>query len=314
MLQSSIDQNGVTEQYLLIGGVPKSATTSLFRYLADHPEICQANRKETYFFAREFDRKKVCTVAETLDAFEGYFAHSNGLAKWRVEATPYTLYAKDATQKIATMLPEAVLLFILRDPIDRLFSDYRMQHQRGHPHAQNKSFKEYVEIQLQSKDSFNPLKAGCYIEYLRPFLNIFGLNKILILYFEELQANSTIEMKKLCQRLDIDAGFFLTYNFKNHNKTMNVRYARLFNMQIGLEPIVAKLRTKFMDNPKVYRAFEKAINSGKSALFHLNSRHSESHEPILAETQAILSDYYQPYNEALSEELGRSLPWKSFKN
>ncbi|MBV7338510.1 sulfotransferase [Chloroflexi bacterium TSY] len=40
-------------QYLLIVGTPKSATTSLFRYLADHPDVCCANRKETYFFARE---------------------------------------------------------------------------------------------------------------------------------------------------------------------------------------------------------------------------------------------------------------------
>jgi hypothetical protein len=72
-------------RYLIIGGAPKSATTSLFRYLADHPQVCPCGQKETYFFAREFDFEKTCQVLETAEGFESYFLHCDERGKLRRE-------------------------------------------------------------------------------------------------------------------------------------------------------------------------------------------------------------------------------------
>jgi len=303
-----------TQKYLIIGGAPKAATTSLFNYLADHSEVCPANRKETYFFAREFDYKNVCTSRETLEAFGNYFSHCQDSTRWKVESTPYTLYSKDAAQKIVTMLQDATMLFVLRDPVQRLLSDYRMAKERQAKYVRNKTFEEYVDKQLGASTKVpNNLMLGCYIEYLRPFFEIFGRDKIIILFFEELASNPRIEMQNLCLRLGIDENFYSNYKFNIYNKTINPRSTLLNKAYISLEPVVANLRSRVMNSPVLHRVFENTIRTGKFFLRSINNQKSEPREVISTEVRAKLIDYYQSYNQTLSEELGRSLPWRSFR-
>ncbi len=296
-------------QYLIIGGAPKSATTSIFRYLADHPQVCPANRKETYFFAREFDHKKVCNSGETLQAFENYFTHCRALRQLRVEATPYTLYSKDAAQKIARLLPNATMLFVLRNPVERLLSDYRFHIQRGHPSTRG-TFEEFVEWQLNMQGMPNLFEQGRYIEYLRPFFDAFERSNILIIFFEKFKTNPTAELQKLCTAMGIEPEFYSNYHYDTHNQTINIRYAWLNQVSISLEPTVANLRKYAMRNPAMHRMFENIINAGKKAYHTLNNRKSNNMATIPDKVRANLIDYYQPHNRALAKELGRSLPWQ----
>lgn len=304
----------VASQFLIIGGAPKSATTSLFHYLADHPQICPANRKETYFFAREFDRKKVCKSDETLESFEAYFTHCAHSHRIRVEATPYTLYSENSAQKIANLLPNPTVLFILRDPVERFLSNYHFQTQRGgHPAAQA-TLEEFIDWQLRNRGNIpNLLELGCYIEYLRPFFDAFERTKVFIMLFEEFKTNPVAEIQKLCMAMGVDAEFYSGYRFGSHNQTVNVRYSWLNQASMNLEPLVTRTRARLMDWPKVHRVFENAIGIGKSAYRALNDRGIKNREPIETETLAFLREYYRSHNQLLSRELGRPLPWKSFQ-
>jgi len=313
-VQSGSNPKKPAYQYLIIGGAPKAATTSLFRYLAEHPDICPASRKETYFFAREFDYKKVCTLSDTLEAFESYLTHCSNSDRLRIEATPYTLYSEGIAQKIVGMSGNTVMLFILRDPVERLFSDYRMQVRRGNRRYQKKAFREYVEIQSRSRSKVpTPLELGCYIEYLRPFFTTFGRDRVIILFFEELKKNPFAEIQKLCRVLGINEGFYSNYRFVTHNKSMNVRYAWLNKMFLEMEPVIANLRARLMHYPKIYKAFEYTVTGGKLGFSYLNDRGSNDKESIPNDVWNSLKDYYEPYSRELSEELGRPLPWKSFQ-
>lgn len=306
---SSIDSN----RYLIIGGVPKSATTSLFRYLADHPEVCPASRKETYFFAPEFDYEHVGGYPEDPGFFTSYFTHCHK-GQVRMEATPYTLYAKDAAQKIATMLPDTLALFILRDPVERLISDYYFHVQRQHPHVQD-SFDAFLEFQFNQKNDVpNLIELGCYIDFLHPFLEILGSENVLIMTFEDFVTNPVAELTKLCSRLGISEDFYENYNFKVHNRTIrDVRFPWINRMYIKLEPVMANLRVNVMRYPKAHRLFENIMNMGKSTYHILNNRKSSSREHISDTTRQALVNYYQPYTQALMDELDYSFPWKSFK-
>jgi len=232
----------------------------------------------------------------------------------RVEATPYTLYSKGAAEKILTMLPNAVMLFILRDPLERLFSDYRMHKQREAAYVRDKSFEEYVEMQFNSTTNIpNNLELGCYLKYLRLFFDAFGHNRVHILFFEEFKANPATQMQKLCRVLGINPEFYPSYHFNTHNQSINVRYGWLNRVRLGLEPVVANLRVRVIHNPKIHQAFENIVSSGKFALHNLNKQKSKDVESIPDAIQSKLVDYYRPHNQALSEELGRSLPWKFFQ-
>jgi len=313
MRSKANQQKKTVHQYLIIGGAPKSATTSLFRCLEGHPEVCPANRKETYFFARQFAFNKVFEDSETLESFEKYFSHCDSLDRLRVEATPYTLYSKGAAQKIAVLLPSAKALFILRDPIERLFSDYRFHIQREHPDARD-TFEKFIENQLRLSSCVpNLLELGCYIEYLRPFFSTLGRSRVLILFFEEFKANIAAEIRKLCATLGINMELSHSCRLKIHNQTISVRYPWLNRVSIKAEPVVANLRAHAIHHPIVHRVFESIINAGKSAYRALNDDGLRNKEMIPPGVRTQLVDYYRPYNQALSKELRRPLPWKSFQ-
>lgn len=305
--------NAPTPKYLLIGGAPKSATTSLFNYLADHPDICPANRKETYFFAREFDYKHLCTVEQTAQGFASYFSHCQPGQTWWLEATPYTLYAPDAAQKIAALLPGATMLFILRDPVERLISNYFMQIQRQVPSVRGKTVEAYIDDQFQMKGTLpNSLLIGRYMEFIRPFIDTLSAQCVQILFFEELRANPTAFMALLCARLGINGTFYHNYRYNVHNKSVNTRYSFINKASIQLEPVTASLRTRLLHTPRLHHLFERVVRMGKSGLQRFNNRPAAKGQSISMELWQKLADFYQPANLALAAELQRPLPWKSY--
>ncbi|MEZ4618670.1 MAG: sulfotransferase [Caldilineaceae bacterium] len=306
-------QTATTHRYLLIAGTPKAATTSLFRYLTDHPEICGANRKETYFFARDFDNKNVCQVEDTLAAFESYFAYGDGTEKVRVEATPYTLYSQNSVSKIANILTDVQILVVLRDPIERFISDFRFRKQRSLPEVQDKSFTEYSTTLLAKQgDENNPLLVGRYIDYLHPFYETFGEERVTVLFYEELKANLLAEMKQLCRCLGIVPEFYDSYQFNVHNRTINVRYRWLNQLRMNLEPQVATLRKVALHHPVAHRLFEQAVDVGRTVFSRFNHQQGAIDVSLSPEIRRALLDYYCPLNQALSKKLARPLPWKSF--
>ncbi|MEJ2601167.1 MAG: sulfotransferase [Anaerolineales bacterium] len=303
--------NEASKRYLIIGGAPKSATTSLFHYLSDHPQVCPANRKETYFFAREFDYRGVSNSGESAPDFDQYFSHCPSSGSLRIEATPYTLYSDHAAEKISDMLPGACLLFILRDPVDRLISDYYFHVQRGHPSARD-TFKEFLAFQRRMESGLpNLIELGCYLQYLRPFFDVFGRNRVLIIFFEEFKRDPRAEIRALCTSLGLDPGFYTNYDFTTHNKTLSIRNPWLNKTYIKLERYVARTRARLIHHPEVHRWFEKFLTFGKSAYQRLNSQGAQTNTAIDPAIQEQLVEYYRAYNQALSEELGHPLPWHS---
>lgn len=298
-------------RYLIMIGTPKSGTTSLFRYLSDHPQICPANRKETYFFAREFDYQHVCRLDFTGEAFETYFNHCTDPERLRLEGTPYSIYARDAAQQINALLPQAQVLVILREPMARLFSDYRFHKERQHP-AAGSSFAEFIRIQrdMETGDLPDLLELGCYADYLRPFYQVFGPQRLVIVFFEDLASDPVGEMERLCQRIGIDPNFYSRYGFETHNQTVYVRDPRMHRAYMRLEPVAAQMRTLLMRSPWLHHAFEGAVRRAKSLYRSINNRPPEFKETIPPELAAELAEYYRLSMEELAELVGRPLPWK----
>jgi hypothetical protein len=81
---------------LLIAGVPKSGTTSLFAYLVQHPDICGADVKEVGFFNAWDPRGRARTTRPTPDSYRAHFAHCTG-ERYAMEATPSYCYGSAYT-------------------------------------------------------------------------------------------------------------------------------------------------------------------------------------------------------------------------
>ena len=214
----------------IIAGTNKAGTTSLFRYLSDHPEVCPSNIKEILFFSGL--RGEV--TQEALLSYSSHFAHCRPGSRIRLEASPnYLSGGARVARLIRQCLPEVRLIFILREPVSRLLSDYRRRKERLHEKVRDISSDDYVNALLSaaerpdrsgSHDAFSlELKSVTYADLISQFLAEFPSDRIKILFYDDLAGNEREFVGSACTFLGIDPSFYDSYKFHVENKTRSYR-------------------------------------------------------------------------------------------
>jgi hypothetical protein len=214
----------------IIAGTNKAGTTSLFRYLSDHPEVCPSNIKEILFFSGL--RGEI--TPEALSSYSSHFAHCRPGSRIRLEASPnYLSGGARVARLIRQCLPEVRLIFILREPVSRLLSDYRRRKERLHEKVRDISSDDYVNALLSaaehpdrsgSHDAFSlELKSVTYADLIIQVLAEFPSDRIKILFYDDLAGNEREFVGSACTFLGIDPSFYDSYKFHVENKTRSYR-------------------------------------------------------------------------------------------
>ena len=306
-------KNVADYNYLIVGGTTKAATTSLFAYLNDHPAICAATYKETRFFlSSDYPLPSKYRYSGDAEAYTSLFPNCDE-TQLRVESTPDYLYCEKARERIAEFLPQAKLVFSLREPISRLTSWYRFAKQIGKL-PQTVSFDAYVELlfaALEGKEDgetqhLRTLQQGCYTVYLKPYLSQFGPARIHILFYEELAAQPVSVMASLCNFAGIDADFYADYTFKVTNRTEKMRNSGLHRKYRDFR---FRLRRWTHNKPIIHNPLRAIRQTIEPIYLRLNTQPDKEIQ-LSKETQHRLIDYYQHDIDALAELIGRPLPWK----
>jgi Sulfotransferase domain len=162
-------------------GVQKAGTSWLHYNLSRHPEIFVPTlRKEIHFFDRYYSKGA--------EWYKGFFPDdASGVIKQFGEITPRYIVDKETPERILRELGPIKIIVILRDPVERFFSQYRMSYSKGEI---NLTPNEILESSL---DAF---ERGLYSSQLKRYINCFGRENILILFYEEVFSNgekSTID-------------------------------------------------------------------------------------------------------------------------
>lgn len=108
---------------VILAGTMRGGTTSLFEYLAQHPQIVPSRRKEVHFFDLEHGRGA--------GWYRWQFRRQRDLRLPRFESTPYYMFEPRAPARMRAVVPDARVVFLLRDPVDRAFSNYRKNRRDG---------------------------------------------------------------------------------------------------------------------------------------------------------------------------------------
>ena len=113
-------------RYCIIAGAPRSGTTSLYNYIAHHPQVNPSSIKQTGYFLDSdyFDKAKLpgSVAADKDQNFDALFEEKNS-SNLKIEATPDYLYSEGTAKQIHKSLGSSVaLIFILRNPIDQFVS------------------------------------------------------------------------------------------------------------------------------------------------------------------------------------------------
>jgi Sulfotransferase domain len=188
--------------YLIIGA-QRAGTTSLFKYLAQHPAVGRPFLgKGAHFFDTNYsDDLDVYRAYFPTRAYSWYVRASRGMDLVTGEGSPYYLAHPHAPYRIAEALPEVKLIALLRDPVERAYSHYQHEVARG---FEDLSFDEAIEQEprrlsgelerMRNDSSYNSFAVqhhtyvtrGRYADQLEVWYGLFPRDQILLLRSEDL--------------------------------------------------------------------------------------------------------------------------------
>jgi hypothetical protein len=174
----------------IIGGAPRSGTTWLYELLDRHPDIYMARplKPEPKFFLVDqlYDRG--------LDYYAATWFAAAGAARLAGEKSTDYLESAAAADRIARDLPQVKLVFILREPAARAYSNYvwsRMNGLETEDFATALRLEEQREKQLPERlrfaRPFSYFSRGLYADLLAPYFERFARPQILVLRFEDIR-------------------------------------------------------------------------------------------------------------------------------
>jgi hypothetical protein len=186
------ERRGALPNLIVIGGL-KCGTTSLHHYLNLHPEIAMSRPKELNFFVAELNWEL---------GPEWYASHFDRAAPVRGETSPhYTNLPRFAgvAERMRATLGEARVIYMVRDPIDRMLSHYLHNVGGGYE-------SRPLERALGDPDSAY-VARGRYAMQVAPYLREFGADRVLIVSREELATERAATIRRVFGFLGVDPGF-----------------------------------------------------------------------------------------------------------
>ncbi|MEO0686009.1 MAG: sulfotransferase domain-containing protein [Cyanobacteria bacterium J06649_11] len=172
---------------LIVIGAMKSGTTSIHDYLDQHPDIFMSKVKEIDFFIKEFHWDK---------GIAWYQAQFNTEAIVRGESSQnYSKrhhFKSGVPNRIHNVIPNTRLIYLVRDPIDRIISHYHEALEGGY--APKEGLNQYLTGDLSNN---HYVLTSSYYYQLQPYLEVFPLQNILICTLENLKLNRLSEMNRI---------------------------------------------------------------------------------------------------------------------
>jgi hypothetical protein len=255
----------------LIIGTKRGGTTSLWRYLIQHPLVPRLfpawNTKTSHYFEENWGRGEAWYRSHFPTArHRAALARKHGGTSKVGEAAPLYMYHPLVAERVAALMPQARVIVLLRDPVERAYSHWKERRTEG---VEPLSFPEALAAEATrtagererliadptysstAYDWFSYRERGVYLDHLEPWLDHFDRSQLLVMASETLYRDP--------------AG----------------SYAKVLDF-IGLPPHELPSYDVFNDRPS--QGMDDAV-------------------------RAELTDFYRPHNAALAQRLGMTFDW-----
>lgn len=205
---------------LFIVGAAKCGTTSLHNYLALHPEVSMAEPKEPQLFSSARWKERLPAYADMLDAAAPVRGESS---------TTYTRWPliQHVPERVAARCPGAKLIYVVRDPIERIVSDYAQQY------AQLRELRTLRGAlwDLDQPGNFYVTQSR-YATQLERWLEHFPRERVLVLAQEDLREDRVRTVREALEFLEVDpsvpAGVEAEFNTNAEKERLTPAAARLW--------------------------------------------------------------------------------------
>jgi len=192
----------------LIIGAARCGTTSLYDYISQHPAIIGSIEKEPAFFSFKYKTGVMCYKAQFPLKISHYFRKTNEKNFITCEASTIYLLDPNTPLRVNRMIPNAKFIIILRNPVDRAYSNFNFQTKL---HRETRTFEGAIRIELARikegqnlENSHNIENLSCsyvipgiYADQIKNWLNYFPKKQFFIIEMEELTKNPNVILQEI---------------------------------------------------------------------------------------------------------------------
>jgi hypothetical protein len=298
----------VTRPSFFLLGASKAGTTSLHYYLAQHPDILMSDPKEPPFFRLEYERGPAWYWQTYFRRYRGQRAAGDG--------APQNLHLPFVAARIRETAPEARLLVLCRHPVERAVSAWRhnvrlgverlpfgdavernlRRLESGETFESAASVKRYQEIGeregnagLQRAFGFY-VEPGYYAEHVERYTRLFGAERLLVLFFDDLVADPAGTTARAVAFLGLPP--HPLHDTRPQNEATSAAATRL-------NSLVARVPGVRLVSPE--------LRARVRALVARAGKRGAPPAPVDQAALAGLAEHYRPYTRRLAELTGRDL-------
>ena len=234
-------------------GAPKCGTTSLHDWITQCSHIETAKRKELFFFDYQFEL-----------GFKWYHSHFNFKAIVG-DFTPTYFYSLDALKRIYSYNPNAKIIVLLRNPVNRFVSHYNDLKNWTKNDKDIQLFSDTIIDRGRFNINFNLFENGRYSLHIRKLLSIFPSKNVKIVFFEELIKYPKTVLYDILTFIGIDDPIMSDIKLEVFNNAYKAR-SLYVNKLLGSEFLrdISSKSPNFLQNyfRKIYKSIRK-FNSNK---------------------------------------------------
>ncbi|MGH7702454.1 MAG: sulfotransferase family protein [Gemmatimonadales bacterium] len=292
----------------VIVGAQKAGTTSLHRYLERHPRIYLPAEKEAFFFSHD-DR-----YAAGWDWFVREFYRTAGPDKLWGKATPQYMADPTVPDRMAETAPNVRLIALLRNPIERAYSHYRMTWRRG---LEKQSFDEVIRRLTGDAAAsrarglrVGPLaEAECclawgeYGRILAAYLERFPRPQLLIQFTEVLKEDPQRVLDAVTMHLGLGLGFTPPNLGRQYHRGGSRDRVPWLRGLVRHAPFSALWRSLPARYQRYLTFWGNVVNVAPAG---------DDLAPIRRETRLLLTDFFRADVERLRALTGLTPPWPEF--
>ena len=180
--------------FIVIGAM-KAGTTSLFEYLRAHPQIFMPQVKEMDFFVEELNWRR--GIEWYGRQFRRLDPHVTAIGEASPSYAKYPEYA-GVPERIASCAPDAQLIYVVRDPIERIRSHYQHRAMTGSEH-------DPIERAVLRDPTY--IDTSRYAMQIERYLHWFPREHLLLLSSEELRSDRVTTLRRVLEFLRVDPRF-----------------------------------------------------------------------------------------------------------
>ena len=281
---------------LFLVGAAKAGTTSVYDELARHPAIYMSPMKEPHYFSRIRPSPERSAFFPHITDEGDYKALFDGVTEERLvgEASTSYLWDANAAERIQSVAPDASILIMLRNPVERAYSQYWNDVREG---IEARSFADALAGERRSGPgawgvTSLYLDCGRYANQVQRYLERFG-ERVLVSFFEDFVADQAGTVTEIHAFLGVDpaGGAAGTSRMNPTALPRNLLSGRMLGS--------GRLRTLARATvPRALRA------RARGALLK-----EVSPPPMDPEARAMLVEVFRPEVDRVAELLGRQASW-----